>query len=408
MRIALLSTVFIGEYGVTRILENQLPYLLADGHQVDLYACDLDRRLVPAGVRAVRVPTHFRGVALALKAGNYDVVVACTDPFYKIVADLKLDAVTVAYEHGYIPVELTIPEEREQHRKMVEARIGEIYPAFTAVVTISRYAAKYIGWPAARVLYNGGDHFAKLLPAESQVPAGSDNGTVGSQVPAGLDNGNVGSQVPVGLDNGNVARRIRILAVTRYRTTEWLYKGLDDLCRLKKDLGDGYEITVVGGGDADTCAKLESAGIDARAAISDPHAMAELYDGCDVLVSFSKCENFNLPLVEAGFAHKPALALNVCAHPEVTPFVFESYEGICDYLKKATRETLAADGAKMFQFVEGRFRSEDNGKKFAALLRELCPNPAGKRAGCVLGLYRAFWDLRDFVRTRIYQKLRGR
>lgn len=382
MRIALLSTVFIGEYGVTRILENQLPYLLADGHQVDLYACDLDRRLVPAGVRAVRVPTHFRGVALALKAGNYDVVVACTDPFYKIVADLKLDAVTVAYEHGYIPVELTIPEEREQHRKMVEARIGEIYPAFTAVVTISRYAAQYIGWPAARVLYNGGDHFAKLLPT--------------------------GSQVPAGLDNGNVARRIRILAVTRYRTTEWLYKGLDDLCRLKKDLGDGYEITVVGGGDAVTCAKLAEAGVAARAAISDSRKMAELYADCDVLVSFSKCENFNLPLVEAGFAHRPALALAVCAHPEVTPFVFESYEGIRDYLKNATRETLAADGEKMFQFVEKRFRSEENGKGFAALLRELCPNPAGKRAGCVLGLYRAFWDLRDFVRTRIYQKLRGR
>ncbi|WP_290745572.1 glycosyltransferase family 4 protein [Fibrobacter sp. UBA4309] len=375
MRIALLSTVFIGEYGVTRILENQLPYLLADGHQVDLYACDLDRSLVPAGVRAVRVPTHFRGVALALKAGNYDVVVACTDPFYKIVADLKLDAVTVAYEHGYIPAELTIPEEREQHRKMVEARIGEIYPAFTAVVTISRYAAEYIGWPAARVLYNGGDHFAKLLPAGSLVA----------------------HEGPV-----------RVLMVTRYRTTEWLYKGLDDLCRLKKDLGDSYEVTVVGGGDAVTCAKLTAAGVAARAAISDSRKMAELYADCDVLVSFSKCENFNLPLVEAGFAHRPALALAVCAHPEVTPFVFESYEGIRDYLKNATRETLDADGEKMFQFVEKRFRSEENGKGFAALLRELCPNPAGKRAGCVLGLYHAFWDLRDFVRNRIYRKLRRR
>ena len=48
MRIAVLTTVFIGEYGVTRVLENQLKYLVADRHCVDLFACDLDRRLCPA------------------------------------------------------------------------------------------------------------------------------------------------------------------------------------------------------------------------------------------------------------------------------------------------------------------------------------------------------------------------
>jgi glycosyltransferase involved in cell wall biosynthesis len=374
MRIAVLSTVFVGEYGVTRVLESQLPCLVAGGHRVDLFACDLDRRLVPRGVRAVRVPTHFKGVAGALRAGRYDVVIACTDPFYKIVADLKLDAVTLAYEHGYIPVELTIPEEREGHRKMVEARVGEIYPAFTAVVTISRYAAQYIKWPKAVVLYNGGDHFAKLV-TQVRKPASSG--------------------------------KIRILAVTRFRTTEWAYKGLDELCRLKGDLGDGYEVMVVGGGDESTYAKLAEAGVDARAPIVDPHEMAELYESCDALVSFSKCENFNLPLVEAGFAHRPGIALNVCAHPEVTPFVFDTYEAVRDYLKSATRESLAADGEKMFEFVDARFRSEENGKKFARLVESLCPEPKGRRASCALAFYIAFWNVRDFVRMKIYRKLRG-
>lgn len=394
MRIAVLTTVFIGEYGVTRVLENQLKYLVADRHCVDLFACDLDRRLVPRGVHAVRVPTHFKGVAGALRSGRYDVVIACTDPFYRIVADLKLDAVTIAYEHGYIPVELTIPEEREGHRKMVEARVGEIYPAFTAVVTISHYAAQYIRWPQAEVLYNGGDHFAKLLPAK-------DYRNVVSQVPAGLNGGNSGN-------SENVAGRIRILAVTRFRTTEWLYKGLDDLCRLKAELGDGYEVIAVGGGDADTCAKLERAGIDARAAISDPEKMAELYRDCDAVVSFSKCENFNLPLVEAGFAHRPGIALNLCAHPEVTPFVFDSYEAIRDYFKSATRESLAADGEKMFDFVNKRFRSDDNGRRFAQLVDDLCSEPRNRHALPQFFGYWLFWTMRDFVRTKIYKKLRGR
>lgn len=403
MRIAVLTTVFIGEYGVTRVLENQLKYLVADRHCVDLFACDLDRRLVPKGVHAVRVPTHFKGVAGALRAGRYDVVIACTDPFYKIVADLKLDAVTIAYEHGYIPVELTIPEEREGHRKMVEARVGEIYPAFTAVVTISRYAAQYIRWPKAVVLYNGGDHFAKLLPAENVRNAAA----VGT--PAGLqESGGTSAEMPVGTPAGTPAARIRILAVTRFRTTEWLYKGLDDLCRLKKDLGDGYEVIAVGGGDADTCARLERAGVDARAAISDPEKMAELYRDCDAVVSFSKCENFNLPLVEAGFAHRPGLALNVCAHPEVTPFVFDSYDAIRDYFKSATRESLAADGEKMFGFVNTRFRSDDNGRRFAQLVDDLCPEPRGRHARPVFFGYWLFWTVRDFVRTKIYKKLRGR
>ena len=41
MRIAVLTTVFIGEYGVTRVLENQLKYLVADRHCVDLLPATL-------------------------------------------------------------------------------------------------------------------------------------------------------------------------------------------------------------------------------------------------------------------------------------------------------------------------------------------------------------------------------
>lgn len=396
MRIAFLSTVFIGEYGVTRIVANQLPYLVAGGHKVDLFACDLDVSLVPAGVRAVRVPTHFKGVGRALELGNYDVVVACTDPFYKIVAGLHLKAVTIAYEHGYIPVELTIPEERESHRKMVEARVSEIYPAFTAVVTISRYAVDYIRWPKAMVLYNGGDHFAKLGGAATAKIASTAATAQGNNVAPLTKTATLTKTAP-----------LTVLMVTRFRTTEWLYKGLDELCRLKGDLGEGYNIVVVGGGDNDTYAKLAACGIDARPPVKDPAKMAELYNSCDVLVSFSKCEMFNLPLVEAGFAHKPALALNVCAHPEVTPFVFESYEGIRDYLKNATAESLNADGEKMFQFVDGKFRSEYNGKRFAEIVNEVCPAPANGRASFAFHFYWMFWKLRNFVRVGIYQKLRA-
>ena len=416
MRIAFLSTFFVGEYGVTRVLAAQMPLLVAAGHHVDLYACFLDKSLVAKGVHAVRVPTHFRGLRECLRRGAYDVVVACTEQFFSLIAGWKLNAVTVAYEHGYIPVELTVPAEREQHRQMIEERVSRIYPAFDYVLTISKYAVDYIRWPKAFVLYNGADHFAKALSNCSRDSAGKDSA-------AGLNS----------ISGKNCAAStvppVRVLAVCRYREVEWEGKGMDDFCRLKKDLGDRVDITVVGGGDAVTCKKLADAGVRGLGAVKDPVEMARLYEGCDVLVSFSRCEMFNLPLAEAGFAHRPALALNVCAHPEVTPFVFPGYEEIRDYIAGATAQSLRADGEKMFAFVDRRFRWEMNAQRFLEFLERISKPADSMSPANVAGISKPenaprspkksrkpsplfyvrwmFWQGREFVRNTL-RKVAGR
>lgn len=377
MRIAFLSTFFVGEYGVTRVVAAQMPLLVSAGHQVDLYACFLDKSLVSKGVRSVRVPTHFKGLRECIQRGAYDVVIACTEQFFSLIADWHLDAITVAYEHGYIPVELTIPAEQEQHRKMIEERINRIYPAFNYVVTISQYAVDYIRWPKAFVLYNGADHFAKV------------RNVMGTSGAANAKEG-----------------PIRVLAVSRYREVEWEGKGLDDLCRLKKDLGDKVDITIVGGGDEVTSKKLADAGIRGLGIIRDPVEMAKIYADSDVLVSFSRCEMFNLPLAEAGFAHKPALALNVCAHPEVTPFVFNSYELIRGYLAFSTAESLHRDGEKMFQFVDAKFRWEMNATRLQKFLEGVCPNAKGESPKPLFYVRWYFWTIREFVRSTVIPVLK--
>ncbi|MCQ2107599.1 MAG: glycosyltransferase family 4 protein [Fibrobacter sp.] len=377
MRIAFLSTFFVGEYGVTRVVAAQMPLLVSAGHQVDLYACFLDKSLVSKGVRSVRVPTHFKGLRECIQRGVYDVVIACTEQFFSLIADWHLDAITVAYEHGYIPVELTIPAEQEQHRKMIEERINRIYPAFNYVVTISQYAVDYIRWPKAFVLYNGADHFAKV------------RNVMGTSGAANAKEG-----------------PIRVLAVSRYREVEWEGKGLDDLCRLKKDLGDKVDITIVGGGDEVTSKKLADAGIRGLGIIRDPVEMAKIYADSDVLVSFSRCEMFNLPLAEAGFAHKPALALNVCAHPEVTPFVFNSYELIRGYLAFSTAESLHRDGEKMFQFVDAKFRWEMNATRLQKFLEGVCPNAKGESPKPLFYVRWYFWTIREFVRSTVIPVLK--
>ena len=166
MRIAILTSMYRAEFGVARVIASQLPFLVDAGFEIDLYACELDRAMLCPGVHAVRVPTHLKGLKKALEAGRYDAIISHTDPFYEFLAKSDLKTVTIGYEHGYPPVELCLPEEREARLKDIGNRQGVIYPALTQVITISQYGVEYLKWPKARVIYNGADHYESLCRTE--------------------------------------------------------------------------------------------------------------------------------------------------------------------------------------------------------------------------------------------------
>lgn len=376
MKIAILTSVFVPEFGVARVIASQLPFLIREGLAVDLYACELDRGMLCSGVRAVRVPTHLKGLRKALLHGRYDVVIAHTDPFFKFLAENEIDAVKIGYEHGYPPVELCLPEEREMRLKEIGDRLGSIYPALTQLVTISNYAVEYLQWPKAKVIYNGADHYNK--GCENTAKEGSEK-------------------------NGPIV----LLAVSRFRKEEWQYKGIGYLCDLKRDLGDKVRIMLVGRGDAESTAKLQQAGVEVLGMVSE-EKLGELYRSCDALVSFSQWELFNLPLAEAGFAHKPAFAFKKGPHPEVSLFAFDTYDEIRDYLANATMESLKVDGERMYAHVDANFRWKYNGEKFVALLKEMCPSESGKMASALLKLDWAKWNVREFLRQKIYKRLKRR
>lgn len=369
MRIAILSSVFLREFGVARVISSQLPYLVQAGFSVDLYVCEIDKSLLIPGVRAIRVPTHFRGLKKALLLGNYDVVIAHTDPFYRFLSEMKFSSVTIGYEHGNPPVELCKESERELRAKELLEKPSLVYPKLSKVVTISNYAKEYLNWKQAHVIYNGADHYEKRKNSFEQKD-----------------------------------KKIKILSVCRFRSDEWVYKGLEDFCNLSRDLGKNFELTVVGRGERETVKRLQDCGIRVYSNVS-AEKLADIYLESDALVSFSRWELFNLPLVEAGFAHKPAIALNLCAHPEVTPFVFDSYKDILEYLQKSTKESLCADGKKMFDYVDSRFRWECNGKALVELLQSLCPVDRHSKSAWTLKLIWGFWRVREFVRQHVYKKV---
>ena len=145
------------------------------------------------------------------------------------------------------------------------------------------------------------------------------------------------------------------------------------------------------------------AGVKIAGIVSDEE-LAGYYSASDALVSFSQWELFNLPLAEAGFAHTPALALNVCAHPEVTPFVFSSYEGVRAYLMQSTKGSLRLDGEKMYSFVSARFRWEQNVQNLLDVIKSVAPESNNKKASFVKSLTWFFWNAREALRQNIYKK----
>lgn len=359
MRIAILSYVFSKEFGVARVIAAQLPWLLEAGMEVDVFACDVRNTVDAKGVRVIRVPTHLRGMKRALESGGYDVVIAHTHPFYHLLASLR-GCKTLLYEHGMPPIDRFPVEEQEARRRMVADMPDRVYPAVDKVVTISRYASRYIGWEQAAVIPNGADHYMPLA-REGVEPSGP----------------------------------LTLLCVSRYGTGEQRYKGLDLLGRLSQDLG--CRVVLVGRGPDAERRKLQAQGLEVVAFENDVQ-LVDLYQRCDALVSFSQWETFNLPLGEAEFFGKPALALDIGPHGEVTPLVFPDYESVRDFLQNSTRESLKAEGEKCRAFAQARFSWKKNGEALVHLIHEIAPNPLHRRPGLYWHLACAFWRARQWVR----------
>jgi len=368
MRIAILTVVFSKEYGVTRVINAQLPYLVDAGYEIDLYSCESIGLNRIDGVRYIRIPTHLKFVKQALNSGNYNLVIAHTQPFYPLLPLLNPSCKTILYQHGAPPIDFFPIEERELRIREISSLVERVYPFVTQVVTISNFSAAHIKWPEARVIYNGADHYLGLSVIE-QRPSDA----------------------------------LRVLCISRYGKGEQCYKGLDDLARLQKELGQNVKVVLVGRGPEEEKVKLEKNGLTVIDYVDD-YQLVQEFKKCDVLVSFSKFESFNLPLAEAGFFAKPAVALNIGPHNEVTPFVFDDYEGVKKYLSTSNRDTFRVDGLKMYSFVREKFEWKRNACELIHLIKEIVEEPIYERRGLFCEILYAYWTFREYVRKLLKRK----
>lgn len=362
-------------YGVSVVVQEQASALVRAGWLVDVFCLKDDGVKPVPGVCVKEVSTNLVGLRTRLEWGGYRIVVAHTWPFYRLLPKLR-GVFRIAWEHGAPPARL-FPGQEEFRRSFSAGNLEEVYPNVERVVAISGYIRKEIGWERATVIHNGSDHLWKHRETPGDKPAGA---------------------------------VLRILMVSRLWESERIYKGIEDLVELAKALPSSHEVVLAGRGGEDDAAYLRGRGLKVELNPSD-WELCQLYESTDLVVSLSRWEGFNLPLVEAGFFGKPAYALDLCAHPEVTPFVFPDVAAMREKILSIDREGLRAEGVIMNEHVQ-RFSWEAHARRFVELVEE-APQPGDQGSGAVLAcrfiesIWMAHLRLRAAAKS-MRDKLKGR
>ena len=331
-RVAILIIRHKPGFGVGVVVHAQAIALIEAGWKVTVYAMEYEpgfHEKPPYKVVIVPQPTPF--FIGHLKYAGFDCVIAHTTPFFEILASLSPFTTAIAYEHGDPTPSLFGAAEVHIRQQIKDYKRKFVYPNVDRVIAISRFIAQDIGWLDATIIHNGADH---LETASS--------GLTERDVQLFLEK--------FGLTGGE--KLTRILAVCRLGPGEKNYKGLDNFVRFKKLFKDheNYEFWVLGKGCESDKEELEREGVKVILNASD-RELALAYMACDHFVSFSKWEGFNLPLVEAQYFGKPAFALDVCSHPEVTLQSFHSLKAVAVKIQSMNREQTHALGESCREFA---------------------------------------------------------
>lgn len=307
LRIGFLTERMLLGFGVDLVVHKTAEGLAARGHQVTVFASRSDGtfdggpyRIVPLGIPATPIFPLYERRALRklplLRRADVDLFIIETFPFFALGPLLRRPFVVVDYG-----VCSTVGFPLWLKAEFLYVHFAQHYgyfPLSRRVVSISHYLRDRLPFflrPRARVIHPGADHYSL-------------NGD-GNQARAAM-------RKEIGVANDEVL----LLYVGRINPKRQPYKGTAQLVECVERLrasGERVQLLAVGFGDSADEAWLVSRGL--RCWLSAPiEAMSKLYSAADVYVTASSWEGFNMPLAEAQRFGKPAVALDVGAHSEVT------------------------------------------------------------------------------------------
>ncbi|HEX6242431.1 MAG TPA: glycosyltransferase family 4 protein [Polyangiales bacterium] len=321
-----------------------LTYRMMLGFGVDVVVHQVSKRLRQRGYRVVvgcieadakgfgdlpieRIKPSADAVgALAQRCGAH-VLVAHTSPFFELLPELGTQFPCWAWEHGDPTPSLFTKDAAERQR--IKDRKRDVYPRLAGVIAISDFIRQDIGFPPARVIYNGCDHVPERASKNQQ-------------------------DIPVG-----ELRPLRIGTLMRLGTGEAFYKGnalFRQLAARLRETASDIDVCVMGRGNDADARPFRDAGIQVRLNASDTDKWRYLRH-LDVFLSFSLWEGFNLPLAEAQALGTVGLAFDTGAHPEVTPLVLANVDEAVAQVRAyaANRELLLQHSQLCWHFVHRRF-----------------------------------------------------
>jgi GT2 family glycosyltransferase/glycosyltransferase involved in cell wall biosynthesis len=290
-RVLMLSSTFEVGHGVAVVVDMLARGLEERGCTVFIGA--------PAGARPMPWPAGRRfevadPLAAARLAVTFDmnVVMSHTPPFYNVFQLLPASIASIAYDHGEPPPAL-FPDAGE--RRLVDARKFAAIRYADRLLAISEPVRQANPDPDCGLLKLGNTHLARW-------DAGSADRRIAARVARGW------------------AGQLVLLNVCRFHESERCYKGVDFYVNLRRaldmlhpEIGALTRCVLAGKASRADAEGLANAGLDVIANPSDD-MLADIYHACDLYVSFSRWEGYNLGIGQALALGLEVVASDIPAH----------------------------------------------------------------------------------------------
>ncbi len=323
-RILFLTSVMKMGHGVSVVLERLANELRILGWEIHIASNNCDNSYLSKNVH--RIYADLDSVRQTASDFDCSTVIAVTSPFFEMLPSLNSSYKTVAYEMGDPTPEL-FPIDGQVRQLIAEHKRVNVYPHVNKVLTISEFLRHDINWLQSESVYLGCDHVA-------------DAGTKGLQ------------DFPLG-----ASKPLKIGTLMRLGDGEAHYKGLTLFENLKsRFIGERVEFHIMGKGTTKDKESWENKGYVVHLNATDEQRSLYLRQ-LDVFFSPSLWEGFNLPLVEAQASGTVAVALDVGAHPEVTPFTYKGLDEIEIQIRLWMNDfdLLKENSAQAYFFVRKKF-----------------------------------------------------
>ena len=396
MRIGIITSWMRLGWGVDLTLHMVGSALTAFGHEVTIYTANHDGSFARAPYKLVHTPVvpHKFFPRFEYRARRYipffnkepnDIYLIATHPYFYYPWFLKKPVVNC--EFGIVP---TIGFSWRKKAMWAYMRLTQFYlyhPAADAIMSISEFTRRSLPW------FLRGKTFPIYLGAEHYDPTHPDRDVLFPSPLLEPDPKDPSHPREVPVDkrseeelrwefrekHGFSKSDVVGLYVGRINPIDQPYKGTKELFEIVPKLQKEFpelKWVAVGLGTREDEELCKRSGI--LPLLNHPDwMMRQVYAGCDFYATASKWEGFNLPLVEAQYFGKPAVAYDVAAHPEVieagqTGFLAKDRADFEDKLKKLIREReLREHMGKRAREWAKKFNWRDCAKKVEQLFERI-------------------------------------